>query len=153
MKKNSRYIVVLIVFFLAVSAFVVIRYTIRHSRMEHATYPLLDRKDTSDNAVEWKATKKVAQQLIDKINYNPNDNKAAIALSTLYIQEARITGNYIYYDAAAMKYINRLLDNDPNNFQALTLKSLLYMSQHHFADGLEISEKAQRINPYNALIN
>jgi len=151
MKKNSKYIA-LIVFFLAVSAFVVIRYTIRHSRMEHATYPLLDRKDTSDNAVEWKATKKVAQQLIDKINYNPNDNKAAIALSTLYIQEARITGNYIYYDAAAMKYINRLLDNDPNNFQALTLKSLLYMSQHHFADGLEIAQKAQKINPYNSLI-
>lgn len=151
MKKNSANIV-LIVFFLAVSAFVVIRYTIRYYRIEHATYPLLDRKDTSDNAIEWNATKKVARQLIDKINYNPNDNKTAIALSTLYIQEARITGNYIYYDAAAMKYINQVLDNDPNNFEALTLKSLLYMSQHHFAEGLEIAEKAQSINPYNALI-
>lgn len=151
MKKNATY-TLLIVFFFAVAAFVVIRYAIRHSRMEHATYPLLDRKDTSATAVEWNATKKVAQQLIEKINYHPNDTKTAIALSTLYIQEARITGNYIYYDAAAMKYINRVLDNDPNNFEALTLKSLLYMSQHHFADGLDLAEKAQKINPYNALI-
>jgi tetratricopeptide (TPR) repeat protein len=151
MKKNATY-TLLIVFFFAVAALVVIRYAIRHSKMEQASYPLLDRKDTSATAVEWNATKKVAQQLIEKINYHPNDTKTAIALSTLYIQEARITGNYIYYDAAAMKYINRVLDNDPNNFEALTLKSLLYMSQHHFADGLDIAEKAQKINPYNALI-
>ena len=96
--------------------------------------------------------KNTAQQLIDKLQANPKDTKAAIALSSLYIQEARITGNYMYYDAAAMKYINNVLDNEPDNFEALTLKSLLYMSQHHFADGLTIAEKAQKINPYNALI-
>src|SRR6188472_2834262 len=45
-----------------------------------------------------------------------------------------------------------MLDNEPGNFEALTLKSLLYMSQHHFAEGLHIAEKAQKINPYNALI-
>jgi len=34
----------------------------------------------------------------------------------------------------------------------LTFKSLLYLSQHHFADGLAIAEKAKEVNPYNAFV-
>ena len=151
MKKKSIYIL-LIAFFFSISAFVVIRYSIRQSQLKKATYPLIERKGALATSVEWQGTKNTAQQLINKLQYNPKDTKAAIALSSLYIQEARITGNYVYYDAAAMKYINNVLDNEPDNFEALTLKSLLYMSQHHFADGLTIAEKAQKINPYNALI-
>lgn len=151
MKKKFSYILLIVIFF-TVSAFVILRYTIHHARMEQATYPLLHRKDTLGTSAEWVATKKMAQQLIDNIKSNPNDVKTSIALSTLYIQEARVTGNYIYYDAAALKYINGVLNSQPNNFEALTLKSLLYMSQHHFAEGLQIAEKAQKINPYNALI-
>ncbi|MEO5648491.1 MAG: hypothetical protein ABIR03_01055 [Ginsengibacter sp.] len=151
MKKKFSYILLIVIFF-TVSAFVILRYTIHHARMEQATYPLLHRKDTLGTSAEWVATRKMAQQLIDNIKSNPNDVKTSIALSTLYIQEARVTGNYIYYDAAALKYINGVLNSQPNNFEALTLKSLLYMSQHHFAEGLQIAEKAQKINPYNALI-
>jgi tetratricopeptide (TPR) repeat protein len=150
---NKKFIyILLIAFFFSVSAFVVIRYSVRQSQLKKAAYPLIERKGALALSVEWQGTKNTAQQLINKLQYNPNDTKAAIALSGLYIQEARITGNYVYYDAAAMKYINNVLDNEPGNFEALTLKSLLYMSQHHFADGLAIAEKAQKINPYNALI-
>ena len=151
MKKKFIYIL-LLVFFILISAFVVVRYSIREYKLKNASYPLIERKDITSTDVEWQQTKKTAQQLIKRLQANPKDAKAAIALSSLYIQEARITGNYIYYDAAAMKYINATLDNEPDNFEALTLKSLLYMSQHHFADGLSIAEKAQKINPYNALI-
>ncbi len=151
MKKKFIYIL-LIAFFFSVSAFVVIRYSINQTKLKNATYPLLERKDTKAIAVEWQGTKETAQKLINTLQYNPKDVKAAIALSSLYIQEARITGNYVYYDAAALKYINSVLEDQPDNFEALTLKSLLYMSQHHFADGLAIAEKAQKINPYNALI-
>jgi tetratricopeptide (TPR) repeat protein len=151
MNKKLTYII-LIIFFFSVSAFVVIRYSIHQSQLRNATYPLIERKDALATSVEWQGTKKTAQELIDKLQANPNDIKSAIALSSLYIQEGRITGNYIYYDAAAMKYINGVLDNQPDNFEGLTIKSLLYMSQHHFADGLTIAEKAQKINPYNALI-
>ena len=151
MKKKFIYIL-LLVFFILISAFVVVRYSIREYKLKNASYPLIERKDITSTDVEWQQTKKTAQQLIKRLQANPKDAKAAIALSSLYIQEARITGNYIYYDAAAMKYINAILDNEPDNFEALTLKSLLYMSQHHFADGLSIAEKAQKINPYNALI-
>ena len=134
------------------AAFVVILYNIRQSKLKNTTYPLLERKGISATSVEWQGTKTTAQRLIDNLKYNPKDTKSAIALSGLYIQEARITGNYVYYDAAAMKYINAVLDEAPDNFEALTLKALLYMSQHHFAEGLTIAEKAQTINPYNSLI-
>jgi tetratricopeptide (TPR) repeat protein len=151
MKKKLTYIILIILFF-SVSAFVVIRYTIHQSDLKKATYPLIERNGALATSVDWQGTKKTAQELIDKLKYNPKDIKSALALSSLYVQEARITGNYVYYDAAAMKYISNILDDQPANFEALTLKSLLYMSQHHFADGLIIAEKAQTINPYNALI-
>jgi tetratricopeptide (TPR) repeat protein len=151
MKKESLY-KLLIVFFFCVAGFVVILYNIRQSKLKNATYPLIERKGVSATSVEWQGTKTTAQRLIDNLKYNPKDTKSAIALSGLYIQEARITGNYVYYDAAAMKYINGVLDDSPDNFEALTLKALLYMSQHHFAEGLTIAEKAQTINPYNSLI-
>ena len=151
MKKKFIYIL-LIAFFFSISAFVVIRYSINQTKLKNATYPLIERKDTKAIAAEWQGTKETAQKLINTLQYNPKDIKAAIALSSLYIQEARITGNYVYYDAAAIKYINSVLEDQPDNFEALTLKALLYMSQHHFADGLAIAEKAQKVNPYNALI-
>ncbi len=151
MKKKFTYIV-LIILFLSVSAFVVIRYQYRQAQLKNATYPLIERTGIIATSVEWQQTKKTAQQLIDRLKFEPKDSKSAIALASLYIQEGRITGNYVYYDAAAMKYINTVLDNEPDNFEALTIKSLLYMSQHHFADGLIIAEQAQKINPYNALI-
>ncbi|MEO6637989.1 MAG: TipAS antibiotic-recognition domain-containing protein, partial [Ginsengibacter sp.] len=150
MKKKFIYIL-LIVFFFTISAFVVIRYNLHKSELNNKAYPLMERGNDA-TSVEWQRTKKASEQLIKQIEYNPNDTKTAIALATLYVQEGRITANYMYYDAAAMKYINRVLENEPGNFEALTLKALLYMSQHHFADGLAIAEKAQKINPYNALI-
>jgi tetratricopeptide (TPR) repeat protein len=86
------------------------------------------------------------------IKKNPDDEKSLLALAALFIQEARITGNYVYYDMAAMKYINTVLNKDSSNFTALIYKSLIYLSQHHFADGLATAEKAQKINPYNAFV-
>ncbi len=151
MKKKFIY-VLLIVFFFSISAFVVIRYSINQTKLKNTTYPLIERKETKAIPTEWQGTKETAQKLINTLQYNPKNVKAAIALSSLYIQEGRITGNYVYYDAAAMKYINSVLEDQPDNFEALTLQALLYMSQHHFADGLTIAEKAQKINPYNALI-
>ena len=83
---------------------------------------------------------------------NPNDNKSAIALATVYIQEARITGNSMYYDGAALHYINQVLEKNPTDFEALTLKALVYLSQHHFAEAVTIAEQAQKVGPYNAFV-
>jgi len=44
------------------------------------------------------------------------------------------------------------LQLDSNNFDALVYKSIIYLSQHHFTDGLLTAEHARRINPYNAFV-
>ena len=97
-------------------------------------------------------SKKEAYKLQQQITANPNDAKSLTQLATLYIQEARVTGNYAYYDKASMKLVENALQMDSTNLEALVLKSLLYLSQHHFAEGLEMAQHARNINPYNAFV-
>jgi tetratricopeptide (TPR) repeat protein len=106
-----------------------------------------------DNTEEAKQVKKQFADLMKITRTNPDDMKSRISLASLYIREARITGNYIYYDMAAMRYVNEVLQKDATNFEALTFKSLLYLSQHHFAEGLAIAEKAKAQNPDNAFLH
>ena len=150
--KNKLTYILLIAFFFVVSAFVVVRYNYQQTQIKYATYPLLERKGAPDSSREWLENKRSVMNLINKISDNPKDTKSELALSTLYIKEARISGNYTYYDMAALKQVNSVLAKDSNNFQALTLKALLNLSQHHFAEGLEIAKKAQKLNSFNAYI-
>ncbi len=147
MKKGYLYIAMLILFAMA-AGFIVVK----QKDKTISFYPLQNRKNISAQTGEWEKVKKNFDGLMKMIATNPDDSNSRIALSTLYIQEARITGNYMYYDQAAMKYVNEVLEKNPMNFQALSFKSLLYLSQHHFADGLAFAEKAQKNNPYNAFV-
>ena len=119
---------------------------------KNPTYRLQDRKGPLAIGAEWDSTKMYAQRLYSLTNNNSKDKKSALALATLFIKEARITGNYSYYDMAAMQQVQRVLVIDSNNFQALAYKALIYLSQHHFADGLAIANKAVNIAPYNSFI-
>ena len=58
---------------------------------------------------EWILMRDYASSLRNKIEKNPEDIKSILALTTLFIQEARISGNYVYYDKAALKCVNRVL--------------------------------------------
>jgi tetratricopeptide (TPR) repeat protein len=51
-----------------------------------------------------------------------------------------------------MKYIRDVLSKEPDNFEALVLKAVVELSQHHFAEGLQTAEKAKAIHPYNAYV-
>jgi tetratricopeptide (TPR) repeat protein len=51
-----------------------------------------------------------------------------------------------------MQLVNGVLKSDSSNFEALCFKSMLYLSQHHFADGLTYAQKAQEKNPYNSFV-
>jgi len=151
MKKRYLYLICTLLFVLA-AGFIVVKY--KHIEKQKATvfYPLLDRKGISFQTEEWKQVQEKFDEVIKIARTNPEDIKSRIELASLYIREARATGNYMYYDQAAMKYVNEVLEKDPRNFEALTFKSLLYLSQHHFADGLDLAEKAKQINPYNAFV-
>src|SRR6476659_4887840 len=132
-----------------VLGFTILKYT---STSGYFSYELKNRKGSSAQSLEWRNTLKMATNLSNKIRMNPRDNKSLLAMTSLFIQEARITGDHVYYDMAAMKYANEVLKNDPNNFEALLYKSLLFLSQHHFAEGLATATTAQKINPYNAFV-
>jgi tetratricopeptide (TPR) repeat protein len=151
MKKRYLYLITLLFFILA-AGFIVVKYKSNEKQKSAAFYPLLDRKGISFQTEEWKQVQKKFDDAIKIARTNPDDIKSRIDLATLYIREARATGNYMYYDMAAMKYVNEVLAKDPQNFEALVFKSLLYLSQHHFADGLALAEKAKEVNQYNAFV-
>lgn len=147
LKKKYGYGLLLFAF-----AAIVIVTLLRYQTHENKLDVLLERNSPSAMTNEWVLMRDYASTLRNKIEKNPSDVKSILALTTLFIQEARITGNYVYYDKAALKCVNRVLKLDSLNFEALTYKSLIYLSQHHFADGLALAEKAQKLNPFNAFI-
>lgn len=151
MKKKSIYIGLVLFFFLA-TAFVVVRYKMRVNNKVTAVYTLKERKGIMTQTADWKATKEKSDKLIRIVRLKPDDMKSALALASLYIQEGRNTGDHMYYNEAAMKYINRVLSVEQENFEALILKSLVELSQHHFVEGLQTAEKAKKINPYNSYV-
>jgi tetratricopeptide (TPR) repeat protein len=151
MKKNKVYIAAIVMFLFA-SCFIFWRYEVRVQKKQRTQFGLLERKGNLANIAEWASIKTSAAAMLKKITENPSDKKSLLTLTAIYLQEARISGNYAYYDAAAIKLVNNILKIDPENFEALTFKAMIQMSQHHFAEGLAIAEKAKQINPYNAFV-
>lgn len=136
--------------FIIITAFIVIRF--EKKEKQNMVYELKDRNQALMNNAEWTKTRTEAAKYKMAIKENPADKASALGLATIFIQEARITGDYTYYDMAAMKQVDNVLALDSNNFQALTYKALIYLSQHHFGDGRDVAEKAQKLNPYNSFI-
>lgn len=150
---NRKFVyIALVCLFLVTIAFVVFRYNNGLQNKINAFYPLQERKGTLALSPEWTATKQKAGNLIRIVRENPQDIKSALALATVYVQESRVTGNSMYYDGAALHYINKVLAQNPNDFEALTLKALVHLSQHHFAEAINIAQQAQKVGPYNAFV-
>ncbi len=152
MKKNYLYILI-IGLFVVTAGFIVVKYK-KDKKINAATfYPLKERRGIMAQSAEAKNNQKEFDKLMKIVRTNPDDTKSRIALASLFIREARITGDYMYYDVAAMKYVNEVLEKDSSHFEALTYKSLLYLSQHHFAEGLALAEKARAVIPDNAFVH
>src|SRR6185503_5833271 len=115
MNKRSIYIVVVILFFVT-SGFIVLKYQNEKKKNEARIYELLPRNNSSTNYADWITIKNNVTVLLGKISVNENDLVSKMKLSALYLQEARISGNYTYYDMAAIKMVNDVLKKDPNNF-------------------------------------
>ena len=101
---------------------------------------------------EWQVTQNNAAVLSAKIKNNPADVKSLVALASIYLQEARITGNYEYYNEAALHTIKSILEKDANNFDALTIKATILLSQHQFEDALAIGEQLATLYSYNTYV-
>lgn len=140
-------------FFVLAAGFIVVKYKKTEKEKAAAFYPLHDRKGALAESEEQKQVTDQFAKLMKIIGTNPDDTKSRVSLAALYLQEARVTGEYKYYDMAAMKYVNEVLAIEPGNFEALTFKAMLYLSQHHFDEGLKMAEKAREVNPYNAFVH
>jgi len=151
MNKKFIYLIAVLLF-AAISCIVVLKYKSERARKESQLYQILPRKGNMTQSSEWALAKKISTRLIQKIKQNHSDIKSLDALAAIYLQEARSTGNYSYYDKAAMNCVNEVLKKDAKNFEALTFRATIYLSQHHFADGLRVATDVQKLYPYNAYV-
>lgn len=151
MNKKALYIIVLLLFASA-SGFIILKYKSDEKKKEAIQYNLLSRRGVLAQYADWPLIQNNAVSLMKKIKENPDDIKSMVKLAGLYLQEARVTGNYMYYDVAAMKLVQRVIKKDPKDFEALAFKAMIFLSQHHFADGLKVAEELQKSFPYNAFV-
>lgn len=101
---------------------------------------------------EWLNTKQAIEGLLASIRKNPSDNRSKLTLAQAYIEEARITGDHAYYDNASLSLLNAVLDKEPQNFEAICCKATVMLSQHHFAEGLQLAQQAQALNSNSAFV-
>ena len=99
--------------FIIAAGFIVVRYKNQEKQRTNAFYPLKERRGPAAQSIETKNVQKQFTELMKIVRTNPDDTKSRIALASLYIQEARVTGDYMYYDAAAMKYADEVMEKDP----------------------------------------
>jgi tetratricopeptide (TPR) repeat protein len=151
MKRRLSYLVILFLFAVA-SGFIILKYQRDSSKKESELFEIIPRKGNSIQSSEWTLSKKMSARLIQKIKNDPLDIKSRIALAAIYLQEARSSGNFGYYDRAALNCVNAVLKKDANSFKALTFKAMIYLSQHHFAEGLKLATQIQKTYSYNAFV-
>ncbi len=148
MKKQSLYLLLIVVFAIT-AGFVVMKYKKNQAEDKQVLYPLLPRKGSGNNR-EWDVANRNYTKLAARVTANPQDHKSAIALVNTYILEGRASGNVAYYDKAAMTVINKILKQDALHYEAICLKALVELSQHHFAEGLATATEAVKLNPNSA---
>lgn len=113
---------------------------------------LFERTGDLAKAQEWQKTREKVDELKTKLAKDPNDVKVRLQIATIYLSEARITGEHPYYYPAVLKILDGILYLNPNNFEAITYKSSVKMSQHQFAEARDLAEAARKINPSNAYV-
>src|ERR1700741_1970629 len=151
MNKKLTYPLLLTVLVLSVG-FIVVKYQSGQATANKKIYTLLERKGPSAKTNEWINNRNQGEALVNQLERNPENIKALVNMIALFIQEARISGNFSYYDNAAMNYVNRVLEKDPNNFEAITYKALIQLSQHHFAEALQTGESARKLYQHSAFV-
>lgn len=88
-------------------------------------------------------------ELSQKITSSPSDPKAYVEMAQLFMNEARITGDHPYYYPAAKQLLDRALQLDANNFNALISMGSIQLSLHQFSDAAITGRKAIAASPYS----
>ncbi|MGB3548004.1 MAG: tetratricopeptide repeat protein [Saprospiraceae bacterium] len=119
---------------------------------------LLARPVALQGNVEWDAVQSNYMKVASALRTtNKQGVEPRIQLAQVFINEARVTGEHGHYYPAALKVLNEALElnrgKDPNlEFEALSTKASVELSQHDFASALVTAKKAVALNPYNAQV-
>jgi len=113
-------------------------------------YAFMERSGPVSASSEWLNAKSAIEKLLGDLRKNPNDNKTKLKLAMAYIQESRVSGNHGYYDAVALELLDDVLNENPDNYEALCAQATIMLSQHHFDEALEIGNKIIELNSYSA---
>lgn len=116
---------------------------------------LLERSTETRNGSEWDRVQNSYVQARNQLLADSTNIDARIALSRLFVLEARVTGEHAHYYPAAMRVLNAALRQQEltpdQRYQTLTMLASVQLSQHDFASALTTSEQAIRLNPYAAV--
>ena len=115
---------------------------------------LLERKKPLGTDEEKAVIVAAYNKATEALKKNPEDLQQYVNLSTVFVSEGRVTGNNTYYDNAAMKMLNKVLQDKTGNkdilFQALNVKSAVELNMHQFKDALATAQQGESINNFNA---
>ncbi|MEP6741097.1 MAG: tetratricopeptide repeat protein [bacterium] len=84
-----------------------------------------------------------AQQMIAK---SPNKPEGYNLLASAFMQKARETGDF-GFNSRAEGVLNRAVEVDPENYDAIKLRAKLLLTYHRFSAALEVAHRAQAIRP------
>ena len=110
------------------------------------------------DAGDYRLVKKQADAFDARLKSNPDEMEALIGLAQVFMYEARVTGDHPYYYPAALELIDRALNQDPQNYEALVSKASVLLSLHKFSEALSVAEKSVAAMPdravgYGALVD
>lgn len=84
-----------------------------------------------------------------KVEEDPSSYVFLNRLAQAYMQKARETGHFRYYESSA-DAVKRSLDASPDNYTGLVYMALIKIAEHKFKDALQYAERAVETEPGKA---
>ncbi len=144
--RRSLY-ALLTVFSLVFAAFIFV-----NGKDKSAFPELKDRTGILANDPEWPTVKANYEKLLQELETKPEDKKTLLQLAKTFMQEGRVTGNFSYYNKAALDMVDLVLKKDPSHLEAICLKAMTFLSQHRFAEAKELAENARKLSPHYSFV-
>ncbi|MBK8681080.1 MAG: tetratricopeptide repeat protein [Chitinophagales bacterium] len=117
---------------------------------------LIDRDIAAGSETEYEELHTRFDNAILVLEKHPDDIKQFLTIASVYIAEARITGNGAYYNDAALRMLNHVIDqsmgNNDNLYLAMSMKSGVLLSLHQFGMALNTAQNALALNNHNATV-
>lgn len=99
------------------------------------------RKSEQTQSAEFLKAKKSAEYYRDQIKKDPKKVENYVRLAAIFLQESRITGNHSEYIPKATTVLDKALERNPNDTEALCLKATIFATLHKFEEAKAIAEK------------